>query len=62
MDKMKSNGSDAWDSEDSVHSVEKSLPNSRKVYLNGKLHPEMRVPSFVIPREVEGSLTISVRI
>jgi hypothetical protein len=62
MDKIKSNCSDASDSENSVHSVEKSLPNSRKVYLSGKLHPGIRVPSFVIPSEVEGSLTISVRI
>src|SRR6266568_755674 len=29
---------------DSVHSVEKPLPNSRKIYVNGKLHPDLRVP------------------
>jgi phosphomethylpyrimidine synthase len=34
----------SMNSDNSVHSVEKSLPNSRKVYINGKLHPEMRVP------------------
>src|SRR6266446_3426674 len=29
---------------DSVDSVEKSLPNSHKVYVAGKLHPDIRVP------------------
>src|SRR5438552_316019 len=29
---------------DSVNSVGKSLPNSRKVYVAGKLHPDLRVP------------------
>src|SRR6266568_8957288 len=29
---------------DSVHSVEKPLPNSRKIYVAGKLHPDIRVP------------------
>jgi phosphomethylpyrimidine synthase len=28
----------------SVHSVEKSLPNSKKVYVSGKLHPDIWVP------------------
>src|SRR6266550_4058516 len=28
----------------SVHSVEISLPNSRKIYVNGQLHPNIRVP------------------
>src|SRR5205814_6997761 len=32
------------DSVDSVHSVEKSLPNSKKIYVSGKLHPNIRVP------------------
>ena len=27
-----------------MHSVEKSLPNSKKVYVSGKLHSEVRVP------------------
>ncbi|HME87740.1 MAG TPA: phosphomethylpyrimidine synthase ThiC [Chthoniobacterales bacterium] len=36
-----SNGSD---SENSVHSVEKSLPNSKKVYVAGKIYPDIRVP------------------
>src|SRR5437870_4909604 len=29
---------------DSVHSVEKSLPNSKKIFVAGKLHPDIRVP------------------
>jgi phosphomethylpyrimidine synthase len=29
---------------DSVHSVEKPLPNSRKIYVSGKLHSDIRVP------------------
>jgi phosphomethylpyrimidine synthase len=29
---------------DSVHSVEKPLPNSRKVHVSGALHPDVRVP------------------
>src|SRR5438874_9399120 len=41
MDKM---SSEKIGRSDSVHSVEKPLPNSRKIYLNGKLHPDLRVP------------------
>src|ERR1700746_1053720 len=37
----KSNGAD---SENSVHSVEKSLPHSKKIFVAGKLHPDIRVP------------------
>ena len=29
---------------DSVHSVEKSLPNSRRIYVGGGLHSDIRVP------------------
>ena len=74
---------------DSVHSVEKPLPNgatgmsdiegkaatgsgersgsrasfnSRRIYVGGKRHRDIRVPLFVIPSEVEGSLDISVRL
>jgi len=36
-----SNGSN---SVGSVHSVEKSLPNSRKIYVSGTLHKEIGVP------------------
>src|SRR5438128_12459472 len=41
MDKM---SSEKIGRSDSVHSVEKPLPNSRKIYVNGKLHPDLRVP------------------
>jgi phosphomethylpyrimidine synthase len=44
MNKMNSEKSNGADSVDSVHSVEKSLPNSKKIYVNGKLHPDLRVP------------------
>src|SRR6266404_2926597 len=43
MGKMGSE-SGTLNSVDSVHSVEKSLPNSKKIYANGKLHPDLRVP------------------
>src|SRR6266699_3383031 len=45
MDKMnseKSNG--AGNSADSVNSVENPLPNSEKIFVAGKLHPDIRVP------------------
>src|SRR5213592_3993311 len=44
VDKMVSEGSDTSNSVDSVHSVRKSLPNSKKIYVDGKLHPDLRVP------------------
>ena len=44
MDKIASAKSVAADSVDSVHSVEKPLPNSRRVYVGGKIHPDIRVP------------------
>src|SRR6266446_9293744 len=47
MDKMvseKSKSSAAGNSVDSVHSVQNPLPNSKKIYANGKLHPDLRVP------------------
>jgi hypothetical protein len=31
----------------------RQLPNSKKTYVSGKLHPDIRVPFFVIPSEVE---------
>jgi len=39
-----SENSNGENSVDSVHSVEKSLPNSKRVYVSGKLHSEVRVP------------------
>src|SRR5437016_10917107 len=44
VDKMVSEGSDTSNSVDSVHSIRKSLPNSKKIYVNGKLHTDLRVP------------------
>src|SRR5438445_4658840 len=47
MDKMASKNSKssaAGNSKHSVHSVRKSLPNSKKIYVAGKLHPDLRVP------------------
>jgi len=44
MNKMKSGNPAASDSENSVHSVENPLPNSRKIYVNGQLHASVRVP------------------
>src|SRR5438132_12700326 len=44
VDKMASEGSDTSNSVDSVHSVRKCLPNSKKIYIAGKLHPDLRVP------------------
>jgi hypothetical protein len=29
------------------------LPNSRKIYASGEIHPGIRVPFLVIPSEVE---------
>src|SRR5207253_2110956 len=44
VDKMVSAGSDTSNSVDSVHSVRESLPNSKKIYVSGKLHRDIRVP------------------
>jgi phosphomethylpyrimidine synthase len=50
MNKIRSEKSGRADSIDSVHSVQnngsapRTLPNSRKVYVNGKLHVALRVP------------------
>src|SRR6266542_1639623 len=44
MDKIASAKSVAADSFDLVESVEKRLPNSRRVYVCGKIHPDIRVP------------------
>jgi phosphomethylpyrimidine synthase len=41
MDKM---SSDNLNGENSVDSVEKPLPNSKKVYVSGELHSEIKVP------------------
>ena len=41
---MISENGNAENSVDSVHSVEKSLPNSRRIYVGGGLHSDIRVP------------------
>src|SRR5204862_2795388 len=43
MNKMDSE-SGISNSVDSVHSVRKSLPNSKKIFVAGKLHPDLRIP------------------
>src|SRR5947208_2047454 len=44
MDKMTSENLNGENSVESVHSVEKPLPNSKKIYVSGKLHSGIRVP------------------
>src|SRR6266699_3210763 len=44
INKMDKIGSEKSVAADSVDSVEKSLPNSHKVYVSGKLHPAIHVP------------------
>src|SRR5262249_5263883 len=44
MDKMTSENVNGENSVDSVHSVEKPLPNSRKIYVSSEIHPGIRVP------------------
>jgi phosphomethylpyrimidine synthase len=44
MKKMTSQNVSGKSSVDSIHSVEKPLPNSRKVFVDGTLHPGIRVP------------------
>jgi hypothetical protein len=55
-------GSEKAPTETAVNDRGYNMPNSRKIYVIGKLHPDIRVPFFVIPSEVEGSLDISVRL
>jgi phosphomethylpyrimidine synthase len=43
-DKMTSGNSNGENSVDSVHSVERPLPNSKKTFVSGKLHPDVRAP------------------
>jgi phosphomethylpyrimidine synthase len=56
FNKMTSKKSGNSNSADSVNSVEKPLPNSRKVYVAGKLHVDLRVPF----REIELAPTKSM--
>ncbi len=63
MDKIGSAKSVAADSVDSVHSVEKPLPNSRKVYVGGKIHPDIRVPfreiSLAPTKSINGEIEVN---
>ena len=34
---------------------DKSLPNSKKSYVAGELHPDLRIPLFVIPSAAENT-------
>jgi phosphomethylpyrimidine synthase len=56
VEKMTSENVSGEHSVDSIHSVEKPLPNSRKVFVDGMLHPEIRVPF----REITLALTKSL--
>jgi phosphomethylpyrimidine synthase len=44
MDQMTSENVNGENSVDSIQSVEKPLPHSRKIYIRGKLHPDILVP------------------
>ena len=44
MDKIISKNGNAENSVNSAHSVEKPLPNSRRIYVGGELHSDIRVP------------------
>src|SRR5439155_4536931 len=63
MDKMTSENVNGENSVDSVHSVEKPLPNSRKVFVGGKLHPGIRVPfreiTLVPTKSLNGAIEVN---
>ncbi|HEY2045857.1 MAG TPA: phosphomethylpyrimidine synthase ThiC [Candidatus Udaeobacter sp.] len=48
---------------DSVHSVEKPLPNSRRIYVGGELHSDIRVPfreiSLAPTKSINGEIEIN---
>ncbi|MFL6515977.1 MAG: phosphomethylpyrimidine synthase ThiC, partial [Chthoniobacterales bacterium] len=58
MKPEKSNGT-----EDSLHSVSKPLPNSKKVYVAGELHPDIRVPfreiSLATTKSLNGGIEVN---
>jgi hypothetical protein len=47
-DSDKTNLRKSADKKDSVRSVQNQLPNRREVYVTGRLHSDLRVPSFAI--------------
>ncbi len=63
MDKMKSKKSNGADSEDSVSSVERPLPNSEKVYVDGVFHANVRVPfreiSLAPTKSTDGQMEVN---
>jgi phosphomethylpyrimidine synthase len=63
MNKMTSENVNGENSVDSVHSVEKPLPNSRRIYIGGKLHPDARVPfreiSLAPTKSINGEIEIN---
>src|SRR5438046_10700620 len=63
MNKMTSEKVNGADSVHSVHSVEKSLPNSRRIYVKGELHPEIHVPfreiSLAPPKSINGDIEVN---
>src|SRR5262245_8109814 len=64
MDQMTSENVNGKASADSVHSVEKPLPNSRRIYAGGKLHPDVRVPfreiTLAPTKSMNGEIEINV--
>src|SRR5262249_37028941 len=48
---------------DSVHSAEKPLPNSRRIYVSGKIHPDIRVPfreiSLAPTKSLKGEIEVN---
>src|SRR5438105_3057408 len=63
MNKRASGKSGNSDSADSVHSVQNPLPNSRKIYEPGKLHPDLRVPfreiSLAPTKSINGEIEVN---
>src|SRR6516225_1442820 len=63
MDKMTSENVNQENSVDSVHSVEKPLPHSQRIYVSGKLHPDIRVPfreiSLAPTKSMNGEIEIN---
>ena len=63
MDKMTLENVNGEHSVDSVHSVEKPLPNSKKTYVSGKVHREIRVPfreiSLAPTKSINGEIEIN---
>src|SRR5438094_10455068 len=46
--------------ENSVHSVEKPLPNSKKIYVSGKLHPDIRDPFVELPLAPQKPMNVQI--